>query len=87
MESGWSGKTEPTREKVSADTRAGEALADTRVVELFLGWGLHQLVVDACGDVVILADFAAGELDFENFRVFLITNLSDIDRRNRDPMH
>lgn len=31
----------------SADAGAGETLTDTRVVVLFLGWGLHQLVVDA----------------------------------------
>src|SRR5207249_1496379 len=31
----------------SADAGAGETLADTRVVVVFLGWGLHQLIIDA----------------------------------------
>src|SRR5215831_5661586 len=71
----------------SADPGAGEALADPRVVVLFFGRRLHQLVVNARGDVVILADLTAGELDFQSFRIFLITNLGNIDRGNEDPMH
>lgn len=50
-----------------ADAGAGEALADTRVIVLFFGRGLHQLVVDARGDIVILTNFTAGELDFQGF--------------------
>ena len=86
------GQVMGTRERAgrgatSADARAGEALADALVVVIFLGRGLHQLVVDARGDIVILANFTAGELDFQSLRVFLVTNLGDIDRGNRDPMH
>jgi hypothetical protein len=57
------------------------------VVVLFLGRGLHQFIVNHRGNIEILADFTARKLDFQSFRIFLIPNLSDIDRGNGDPMH
>ena len=62
-----------TRLGSSAD--AGKALANSCVVVLFLAWRLHQLVVDAGRNIVILANFSAGELDFQGLAIFLVTNL------------
>src|SRR5690348_18070747 len=56
-----------------------EALADPCVVVLFLGRGLHQFVINPGRNVVILADLAAGKLDFESLRIFVVPDLGNIN--------
>jgi hypothetical protein len=71
----------------SANAGAGETLTDSCVVVLFLGRGLHELVVNPGRNIVVLANFASGKLDFEGLRIFVVTNLGNINRGDRDPMH
>src|SRR5216683_5976403 len=84
---GRSRKASSKTEVLSRDARAGETLADFRVIVSLFGWGAHEFIEHCRRDVEKLIDPALHKLDLERLRVFLIAHLGNFRRGNREPIH
>src|SRR5882762_9727816 len=80
-------KSSSRTRSLSRNARAGEALADFRVIIPLFGGRIHQSIEDIRRHIKKLIHPTVLKFDFESFRMLLVSNLCDFLGGNWDPTH